>query len=46
MLNTARTAIGIKPTLLNFVNKIPGKIAKKDIKEKETINWDMLDGTN
>lgn len=43
MLDTARPASGITPTLTNFENKIPGKVAKKDIKAKTILSWDMLD---
>lgn len=43
MLDTARPASGIKPTLENFEKKIPGKKAKVDIKSKSLIKWDILD---
>ncbi|MFX1502972.1 MAG: N-acetylneuraminate synthase family protein [Promethearchaeota archaeon] len=46
MLDTARPATGIQPTLYNFENKIPGKIAKRDIKAREVIKWDMINDGN
>lgn len=46
MLDTARPASGIKPTLENFEKIIPGMVARKNIKAREIINWDILDETN
>jgi len=42
MLDTARPASGIAPTLENFEKKIPGMKAKVDINSKQIITWDMI----
>ncbi len=46
MLDTARPASGIKPTLENFEKKVPRKKALINIKSKDIIRWDMLNGTD
>jgi sialic acid synthase SpsE len=40
MLSIKRPGTGIQP---KYINKVLGKIAKKDIEEDEVLNWNDLE---